>query len=212
MLLGALGFRSAPGSNAHAHGVHHRSSLALDTRLISSGCSHRVGETSLKLINIDLARSRILDDSYQRSLQILNLLSTRKQLLQIIVETLLGETELLVLMLDLTDSLVELLVLSVNEIEFFLSPFDISQKVRLGLVRLLCESLVELDFSSLVLDLVLQSFDFDSQRFAFLLLLLEAVSQKETLLNSTFGGGRSIGDRLNQSVADIVGSTAINFL
>jgi hypothetical protein len=94
--------------------------------LISSGCSHRVGETSLKLINIDLARSRILNDSYQRSLEILNLLSTRKQLLQIIVETLLGEAELLVLMLDLTDGLVELLVLSVNEIELLLSSFDIS--------------------------------------------------------------------------------------
>jgi hypothetical protein len=80
-------------------------------------------------------------------------------------------------MLDLADGLVELLVLSVNEIELLLSPLDISQKVRLGLVRLLSQSLVELDFSSLVLDLVLQSFDFDSQGFAFLLLLLKAVSQ-----------------------------------
>lgn len=113
-------------------------------------------------------------------------------------------------MLDLTDGLIKLLVLAVHKIKLFLGSLNVSQEVRLRLVSLLSESLVQLDIGSLVLYLVLQGFDFDGQLLTFLLLPLETVSKKKTLLDSTFGCGGSVSDGLDQSITHVICTTAVN--
>lgn len=97
-------------------------------------------------------------------------------------------------MLDLSNCLIELLVLAVHEIKLFLGSLNVSQEVRLRLVGLLSESLVQLDIGGLVLYLVLQGFDFDGQLLAFLLFPLETVGKEKTLLDSTFSSGRCVSD------------------
>lgn len=79
-------------------------------------------------------------------------------------------------MFDLTDSIIELLVLSVGEIKLLFSSLDISKQVRLGLVGSLSQPLMQFDVSSLVLNLILQASDFNSKSLTLLLFLLKAIS------------------------------------
>jgi len=79
-------------------------------------------------------------------------------------------------MFDLTNSIIELLVLSVSKIKLLFSSLDISKQVRLGLVGSLSQPLMQFDVSSLVLNLVLQASDLNSKSLTLLLFLLEAIS------------------------------------
>ena len=48
-------------TDSHTHAVHHRSSLALNSRLVSTSSSNRVSKASFEIININLARGRVLN-------------------------------------------------------------------------------------------------------------------------------------------------------
>ena len=81
VLLGSLGLGATFSLDSHSHTVHHGGSLALNSRLVSPGGSHRVGEASLEVIDINLARRRVLDHSDQSGLQVFNLLTAGQKLL-----------------------------------------------------------------------------------------------------------------------------------
>ena len=81
VLLSTLGFRSTLSLDSHSHAVHHGGSLALNSRLVSPGGSHRVSETSLEVINVDLARSGVLNHSDQSGLQVYYLTNYKFQIL-----------------------------------------------------------------------------------------------------------------------------------
>lgn len=113
-------------------------------------------------------------------------------------------------MLQLFAHIVKLLNFSICEIQFFLSSFDISNHVRLRLVCPLNQLLVQFYVSFQIFYCLLISLHFLLDSFQLLLLRLESISKKQRLLDSSFSCCWSAGNRLNQSIADCVGSIIIH--
>lgn len=126
--------------------------------------------------------------------------------MQVLIDARFLSFKLLVFVFAPLEVLVKLVDLAICKLKFLLSSFDVSQNVVVGLISTLSKSLVELDLSFGALKLLLELVNFLYLGFNFLLLLLKPVSEKQALLDSTLSCGWSIGNRLDESVTNVVSS------
>lgn len=71
---------------------------------------------------------------------------------------------------------------------------------------------MELDFGLSAFKLLLELLDFLQHSFRLLLLLLKPISQKQALLDSSFGCGRRLRDGLNESIPNVIGTISCDLI
>lgn len=141
------------------------------------------------------------NDAKKSGLEGLYVLSLSQKSLEIVIDLALRELETLVLVLQLLDGSIELLDLAVGKVKLLLSSLDVSDHVRLWLVSSVQKSLVQLDFSLLILDLLLQLTDLLHEALSFLLLLLESVGKQQALLDTSLGSCGGLSNGMDQSIS-----------